>query len=92
MTMYKYYAVIERDKLESGSYIVTFPDIENCYTDSDTLSGAVANAEDVLGLMMTDYEEEGNIPPASKPGDIQLNEGASLVLIEINTDEYREAV
>lgn len=91
--MYKYYAVIEKEKLDqTGCFIVSFPDIENCFTDAETLVDAVQNAHDVLGLMMTDYEDEGNVPPASKPEDIKLPTGSSLVLIEIDTDEYREAV
>lgn len=51
MAMYKYYAVIEK---EEGCYIVSFPDLENVFTDdADTLPEAVEQAEDVLSLMLT---------------------------------------
>ncbi len=35
MAMYKYYAVIEKEKVDgSGCYIVSFPDVENFFTDA----------------------------------------------------------
>ena len=88
MTLYKYYAVIEREKNDgTGSYIVSFPDLENVFTDAETLSGAVNNAHDVLGDMLAEMEQDGDkIPTSSKPEDIQLPEGASLVLIEVDTE------
>jgi antitoxin HicB len=48
-------------------------------------------AHDVLGLMLTDYEDKGEIPTPSLAKDIELSEGASLVLIEVNTDDFRES-
>lgn len=94
MTLYKYYAVIEREKNDgTGSYIVSFPDLENVFTDADTLTDAVNNAHDVLGDMLSEMETDGDkIPTASKPEAIQLPEGASLVLIEVDTDSFSEAV
>lgn len=90
MAIYKYYAVIEK---EDGGYIVSFPDLENCYTQGDTLSEAVVMAEDVLGLLLSVEEEEGKLLPKASPAkDLKLPEGASLVLIEVNTDDFREAV
>ncbi|HWJ79466.1 MAG TPA: type II toxin-antitoxin system HicB family antitoxin [Niallia sp.] len=94
MPVYKYYAVIEKEKLDdSGAYIVSFPDIENVFTDGETLIEANTNAEDVLGLVLTDMEDSGDyIPVSSKAKDIKLLEGASLVLIEVDTEKYRETV
>lgn len=90
MAMYKYYAVIEK---EEGSYIVSFPDLENVFTDADTLPEAVEQAEDVLSLMLTEYEDKGKvIPPASSVTAVKHTEGANLVLIEADTDEYRNVV
>lgn len=94
MTVYKYYAVIEREKLDqTGAFIVSFPDLENVFTDADTLTGAVSNSHDVLRTMLREMEQDGDkIPTASKPDAIQLPEGASLVLIEVDTDTFSEAV
>jgi len=94
MTVYKYYAVIEREKIDqTGCYIVSFPDLENVFTDAETLTGAVEYSHQVLRTMLAEMEQDGDdIPNASKPEDIQLPEGASLVLIEVDTDSFSEAV
>jgi antitoxin HicB len=50
-------------------------------------------AQDALGLMLSGEEIDGiQIPKASSAKDIELSEGASLVLIEVNSDDFREAV
>jgi antitoxin HicB len=92
MSMYKYYCIIEKVE-DEGIYSVSFPDIENCFTDGRTLPEAVEMAEDVLGTMLSYHEEKGDVIPApSKAEDIELPDGASLVLITVNTDNFREAV
>ncbi|WP_238988502.1 type II toxin-antitoxin system HicB family antitoxin [Peribacillus frigoritolerans] len=73
--------------------MVSFPDLENCYTDGRTLVEAVAMAEDVLGTMLSYHEDERTaIPAPSKADDLKATvlEGVSLVLITINTDNFRE--
>lgn len=96
MTMYKYYAVIEKIKEEGDkdySYIVDFPDFENIFTDGETLQDAVVQAEDVLALMLSYMEDKQNtIPDPSSVEQLKdkVPQGASLVLIEVDTDEYRK--
>lgn len=87
MTVYKYYALIEKEKLDQSSdFIVDFPDLENVFTDSDSFVGALKNAHDVLRSMLKVMEEDGDvIPPASSAIKIKIPEGASLALIEIDT-------
>ncbi|GLY12503.1 type II toxin-antitoxin system HicB family antitoxin [Pseudobacillus badius] len=98
MTMYKYYAVIEKDleELKESSrecFTVSFPDLENVFTDGETLPQAVELAHDVLGSMLAVMEEKGrDIPAPSKAENIELPEGASLVLIEVDTKEFNEEV
>jgi len=48
--IFKYYAVVEQ---EGGSLSVSFPDLENCFTDGETVSQAVVMAEDVNGKMLS---------------------------------------
>jgi len=43
MQTFKYYAVVTPD-LEDDCYIVRFPDLENVYTDGETLLEAVKHA------------------------------------------------
>jgi len=90
MTMYRYYAVIEREKMDAtGAFIVSFPDLDNVFTDADTLTGAVQNAEDVLFTMLEEMENDGDIMPAPSKADVlksKLPEGASLIYIEVDTE------
>lgn len=90
MAVYSYYSLIEKD--EDGAFIVTFPDLDNVFTDGSTLKEAVEMAEDVLGLMLGYAEDQGEtLPTASKAGDILVPEGVSLVLITVDTDKYKES-
>jgi antitoxin HicB len=90
MAVYKFYAMIEK---EDGVFVVSFPDLENCFTDGETLPEAVEMAEDALGSLLSVMEDDGDhIPAPSKAEDIELPDGASLVLITVDTDDYREPV
>lgn len=58
------YAVIEPDE---DVYFVRFPDIENCFTQGDDLAHVVDMAHDVLGTMLSLYEDDGvQLPAPSK--------------------------
>lgn len=86
MAVYKFYAVFEK---VDEAVIVTFPDLENVYTDGETLIDAMSNAYDVLETMLVEMEQDGEvIPPASKTEDLKgkLPEGASLIYIEVDTE------
>lgn len=84
MQKFKYYAVIIPD-LEDGGYLVQFPDLENVYTDGETLLEAVKHAEEVLESMlevMIDYNDKFNTP--SPVSEITIKEGESLIAVEVN--------
>lgn len=90
MAVYKYYSLIHQ---EDGAFIVSFPDLESCYSQGDTLPEAVTMAEDVLGTMLSYYEDnEQSFPAPSKVDAIHIPEGASLVFITVDTDNFRETV
>ncbi|MEJ9152327.1 MULTISPECIES: type II toxin-antitoxin system HicB family antitoxin [Bacillus] len=87
MAIYKFYSIIEK---VDGVFTVTFPDIENCFTDGETLHQAVEMAQDALGSLLSVLEDEGyDIPVPSKAEDIELPDEASLVLVEVDTDDFR---
>ncbi|MCL1698320.1 type II toxin-antitoxin system HicB family antitoxin [Lysinibacillus sp. BPa_S21] len=90
MAMYRYYAQIKLT--DEGNYIVTFPDVEGCFTQGSTMQEAVEMAEDALGEMMVEYEDEGNIPAHTAPESFKLVDGMSMVLITTDTDNFKEAV
>ena len=89
MPMYKYYAVIEREQTEdTEGYTVSFPDLAGCITEGDSLSDAVSCAEEALGgYLLASESFNDDIPMPSKPESIKVPEGASLILVEVNTDK-----
>lgn len=85
MPMYKYYGLFEPD--EQGYYNVSFPDLAGCLTFGESLPNAVEMAEDALGGYLLISEIDGDdIPPATPAKAIDVPEGASLILVEVNTD------
>ncbi|KGR78980.1 type II toxin-antitoxin system HicB family antitoxin [Ureibacillus manganicus] len=90
MAIYKYYSIINWCE-EDQTYNVDFPDLEYVFTDGDTLHEAITMAEDVLGQTLATNEDD-NIPfnPPSPTKEINIPEGASLVLITVDTDDFRD--
>ena len=86
---YVYPAIFTEE--ESGMYSVVFPDIKNCYTVGNDLNDAIEMAEDVLALMLCEYENRKKpIPKPSKVRDIKVNGDNEFVsLIACDTLEYR---
>lgn len=91
MAIYKFYAVVEKETLDSsGSYIVSFPDLENVFTDGETFEEAQVNAKDVLETMLVEMELDGDsIPKPTSKKRLTLRgkvpKGASLILVEVDT-------
>lgn len=78
---YIYPAII---RFEDNSYIVNFPDIENCFTFGVNYEDAIDSARDVLELCLYDMEKDGLfIPEASPLNSIKLGANESIVLIEV---------
>lgn len=76
---------------EDESIIVTFPDLEDTFTDGATMQEAFENAEDVLNLMLWNREEEkDDIPMPSSPEQITVPQGATLAMIKADTLAYRK--
>ena len=76
---------------EDESIIVTFPDLEDTFTDGTTMEEAFENAEEVLNLMLWNREEEkDDIPMPSSPEQITVPQGATLAMIKADTLAYRK--
>ena len=76
---------------EDESILVTFPDLEDTFTDGETMQEAFDNAEDVLNLMLWNREEEkADIPLPSSPEEIIVPQGTMLVMIKADTLAYRK--
>lgn len=86
---YVYPVIFEED--EEGDYNVTVPDIPGTFTCGDDMADAIYMAEDVIAMMLADYEDEKKtIPVSSKIEDIKTDGIVSLVVAD--TDEWRKLV
>ncbi len=66
--------------VKSGGFTVSFPDMDECFTEGDTLEEALFNAAEVLSLTLEGRIDEGL--PVPKPGRIK---GATYVAPEART-------
>ena len=76
---------------DDGGFSVSFPDIEGCFTQGETIEEAYEMAFDALGLALSFLEDEKRvIPLPSAPNKISLNENEFVVIIEFNMLEYQK--
>lgn len=88
MSKYIYPAIF--NKHEEG-YIVCFPDLENCYTEGDTLEEAIERAEEVLSHVLYEHERRQRMAPEPTPiKQIETKECEIVSLIVADTSEYRK--
>ena len=88
MAKYIYPAIFTKG--EEG-YIVCFPDLENCYTEGDTLEEAMEMAEDVLSLVLYEYERKQRLAPEPTPiKQVETKECEIVSLVMGDTLEYRK--
>ena len=88
MAKYIYPAIFTEG--EEG-YIVFFPDLENCYTEGDTLEDAMEMAEDVLSFALYEYErKQGFAPEPTAIKQIETKDSEIVSLVMGDTLEYRK--
>lgn len=88
MAKYAYPAIFTK---EDNAYTVLFPDISGCITSGDSKPDAIEMAEDALGLLLCEFEDdESEIPEPSEPKDISVDENSFVTLIACDTIEYRK--
>jgi len=84
MAKYVFPAIFTRE--DNGSYSVNFPDVKNCFTGGEDLASAIEAAEDVLGTMLTFYEDEHrDIPDPSPLESIQTSDSEFANYIACDT-------
>lgn len=75
---------------EEGGFWVSFPDIPECMTQGEDMQQAYEMAVEALGLSLSSMEDDKEeIPKASSPRDVAMEEGSFLVVIEFDMAEYR---
>ena len=90
MAKYVYPAVFTP---EDNGFVINFPDVKNCFTEADSLTEAMENANDVLCMMLYDLERRDlAIPAASSVAEVQQNLSGDefVTLIACDTIEYRK--
>ena len=76
---------------DDGGFSVSFPDLEGCFTQGETIEEAYEMAFDALGLALSFLEDEKRvIPLPSAPNKISLNENEFVVIIEFDMLEYQK--
>jgi predicted RNase H-like HicB family nuclease len=89
MASYVYPAIFEPDEEGSG-YCVYFPDLENIFTQGDTLVHAMEMAQDALCLMLYDMERKGTlIPEAGNADNHMVKQGSIVNLVACDTKFYK---
>ena len=75
-----------------GGYYIHFPDIDNCFTCSDTIEDGMLKAADALALMIyTNYEEPDKSAPESTPIlSLTLKKNEFATYVSCNTTECRK--
>lgn len=87
MKTYIFPAIVEPD---DNTVMVTFPDIENCFTCGDDYADALVNAEDALCLILRDREDKGELIPTPRdPASVVLRPGQMLVFIKADIAAYK---
>ena len=63
---------------------ISFPDLPGCLSCADTTNEAIKNAEEVLGLVLYDMEEENKkIPKPTLLENVKCNKNERAVLIKV---------
>lgn len=87
----KYVYPVIFEEAEEGGYNVKVPDIPGTFTCGDDMADAIYMAEDVIAMMLADYEDEKKtVPVPSKIENIKTDGIVSLVVAD--TDEWRKLV
>lgn len=76
---------------EEGGFWITFPDIPECMTQGDDMKQAYEMAVDALGLAITSRKKaHEDIPAASQPCDLVVEQGDTCVVIEFDMRSYQK--
>lgn len=76
---------------EEGGFWITFPDIPECMTQGDNMEEAYEMAVDALGLAITSRDKlKEEIPAASTPCDLFVQDGEFCVIIEFDMLAYKK--
>ena len=88
MKNYYYPAIFHHD--ENGGYWISFPDFPECLTQGEDMDDAYRMAVDAIGLCIDErLKNRDELPEASKPFDLMVEENDFSCLIEFDLLNYR---
>ena len=88
---YVYPAIFEKEL--NGYYAISFPDLDGAYTCGQTLDEASCMAEDCMGIILCNIEENGEeVPVPSDISGFENTEKQFVKLISVDLDEYKKRV
>ena len=74
----------------NNNYSVYFPDLPGCVTSGDTVAQAIEMAKEALQFHLWGMEEDGEeIPAASEPENLELEQGEILCYVDVNMLPFR---
>ena len=74
-------------------YNAFFPDLPGCIATGDDFKGAMQQAKEALELHLWGIEQDdGEVPAASFPEDIQVTDGQFLCYLDVNMFNIRSAM
>ena len=89
MAKYVYPAIFAPE--ENGTFSITFPDLEGCYTCGDNLEDGLEMAEDALALVLYGYEKDNRkIPAPSERNELKVSGDEFVNYISCDTMAYRK--
>ncbi len=89
MAKYVYPAIFAPE--ENGTFSITFPDLEGCYTCGDNLEDGLEMAEDALALVLYGYEKDNRkIPAPSERNELKVSGDEFINYISCDTMAYRK--
>ena len=78
---------------EDGGYWCEFPDLENCFSQGDSVQEILDNAKEALELYLeVELEENQKLPPASKISELHAEGEDFLTYISANTADMGKYV
>ncbi|MCR4791545.1 MAG: type II toxin-antitoxin system HicB family antitoxin [Lachnospiraceae bacterium] len=88
MKNYYYPAIFHHD--DKGGYWISFPDFPECLTQGEDMDDAYKMAVDAIGLCIDErLKKREELPEASKPFDLMVEEDGFSCLIEFDLMNYR---
>lgn len=84
--IYYFTAVLHK---EDVGYSIWIDELSGCNSQGDSLSEAITNIKDAIGLFYEDYKNRSEpFPVPNAPENIKLEENETAVLIEFDALEY----